>query len=215
MSMSVRRYHDRFETRLERHAALGKIYVSLAVVTIVGLSFGLQAIAIHEAIPPGNLDTYIDAVVFFFLGYIFEGFLIWLLVTFVLFLLSVLVGGRPYMGYLIRIVGIGMAPMAISSLFWSFGRLQALDGQTPPATRLDGISYEMGAIGEYVSTAAGDPTAVRFTLLGCALFAISGYVWTVGTAYAADISKDKAAVFSALCVLGYGYWKLAAVLPGI
>jgi len=211
--MGMKRYHHQFQTLLQRHAALGKIYLSLAVVTVVSLSFSLQAIALHQAIPSGDIDTYIDAVVFFFLGYIFEGLLLWLLVTFVLFFLSILVGGKPYMGYLIRIVGIGMAPMAIASLFWSYGRLQALDGQTPPALRLDGISYEMGAMGEYISTAAGDATAVQFTLLGCAFFVISGYVWTVGTAYAADISSTKAAAFSALCVLGYGFWKLVAVLP--
>lgn len=213
--MGMRQYHNRFETMLKRHAALGKIYWSLAVVTVVSLSFSLQAIVLHEAIPAGEIDAYIDAVVFFFLGYIFEGFMLWILVTFALFFLSLLGGGKPYMGYLLRIVGIGMAPMLISSVFWSFGRFRALDGQAPPDRRLEGISYEMDAIGEYVSTAAGDPSAVQFTLIGCAFFVISGYVWAVGTTYAADISMRKAALFSAVCVLAYGYWKLTAVLPGI
>lgn len=211
----MKQYHTQFEEVLTRHAALGKIYLSLAVVTVVSLSFSLQAIAIHEAIPDGELDTYIDAVVFYFLGYIMEGFALWILITFVLFFLSLVSGGRPYMGYLIRIVGIGMAPMAISSVFWSIGRFQALNGQSPPDLRLEGISFEFNAIGEYVSTAAGDPVAVQFTLLGCVFFVISGYVWAVGTKYAADISMGKATAFSAVCVLGYGYWKLAAVLPAL
>jgi hypothetical protein len=210
--MSVRRYHNRFETRLERHAALGKIYVALAIVTVVGLTFSLQGVALHEAIPAGDLSSYIDGVIFYILGYALEAFFVWLLVTFALFILSLLAGGKPYMGYLIRIVGVGMAPMAISSLFWSFARFQALNGQSPPSTRLSGISQEIDALNEYIGTVAGDPTLVQFSVLGCALFVITWYVWAVGTAYAADISNRKAAVFSAVCVLAYAYWKLRPVL---
>lgn len=209
--MVVRLFTDP-EKYLERKSAIGRIYEPGAIVVLVALSYTLQPIAFFYALEPAEVDIVMDLLTVQWIGYLLWGLGLWGIFTFMLYVLSSLVGGKPLLGHMVRVVGWGMAPMILTGVVWSAGKYVVFQDYTLTEPDYPGVDQQNIAFSEFTAQAAGDPVLIGTTLLGCLFVAVSGYLWAAGLVTASNIDIQKARLVSGITVVIYVLFKLVPVV---
>lgn len=203
---------DRLSEFLEHQAAQGRMYIPVAILGVLGVVFSLQAYAIRLTLNAEQKETFIDAIVLYHVYYFFEPFLMWVIFALILFVLGVIYGGQPFMGYLLRVLPWGMIPMLVGSLLWSYGRYRALLGVSPPELAFSGVGREVNHVNQYLAKVSGDPELVQFMAVGTLFLVVTWYIWTLGVEYANDMSRRRAALSAGFLVVVYAAWKLSGTV---
>lgn len=197
---------------MERKAAVGRLYVPMLVVLLVSLSLSLQMVALYHTLSPAATEWVIDLVVILWVGYIGWGLALWALASFVLYVLSSLVGGKPLMGHIVRVVGWGMVPLVPAGVVWSAGKYLVYEEYTLSEPNFSDVAQQNAVFTDYTAQAAGDPLLVGTTVLGCLFLVGTAYVWTAGLVTASALPRRKAALVSVTVAGAYALSKLVAVV---
>ncbi|MFC7141503.1 YIP1 family protein [Halosimplex aquaticum] len=200
------------EDYLERKSAVGRIYEPGVIVALVALSFSLHPIAFSYALGPRESEWVLDLLTVLWIGHLVWGLALWGIFTAALYVLSSLIGGRPLMGHLTRVVGWGMAPLILASLVWAGGKYLVYRDAALSEPPYPGIEHENKVFNEFTAQAAGDPLLIGTTILGCLFVLVTGYLWAAGLVTASDISRREGAIVSGITVGVYVLWKIVAVV---
>lgn len=209
--MGIRLFTDS-ELFIQKQAATGRLVRPTLIVLAVAFALTAQAAAVYYSLG-SDIDQIINAVILLGGYYFLEAFALWLVFSFMLYLLTIGVGGHPLMGHIVRVVAWGMVPFIAAGLVWALGKYYALRDVAAPSPSVNSrIEHETGAMAEYTAEAAGEPVLVGAMVLGSVFLVASGYFWTVGMVKAGDMSRRRAAVVSAIPLVLYVGWKLLGVV---
>ena len=140
-------------------------------------------------------------------------FLLWVVVTILLYLLAPRLGGYPQIGLLFRVVGWGLAPLIAAGLVQSAGRLYALRTAMPPQEpAIAGFQHEYEVYQTYLAESTGDPAFVAATVLAIPIVLYSGYLWTLALETISELDRRRAAYAVAIPLALPLAWLLAPLV---
>ncbi|WP_255171503.1 YIP1 family protein [Natrononativus amylolyticus] len=196
---------------VERQSKYPGIRTQSLIAFLVGVAFGLQHIGLTTVLGselehvsgPIWVLTVVDLVV---------PFVLWGVVTVLIYYTARLVGGYFQIGLLFRMVGWGFAPLIASGFLVSLARLYALQGAAPPEEpSFSAFEYEYAAYQSYVDAATNEPVFLGATAVAAGFALLSGYIWAIVIEHLSGLSFTRALAVSALpvalCLVWIG-WQL-------
>lgn len=196
---------------VERQSNYPGIRTQGVFVALAGLAFGLQHYG-NFALLDESAGHVTGPLWVLPIADLLVAFLLWGVVTVVVYYVA-----RPFEGYfapevLFRMVGWGFVPLIASGLLRSLGRLYALRDAAPPAEpSIAGFEHEFEQYQLYVEPASSDPVFLGATLAAIPFLLYSGYVWALIVEHLGDVEFREAAVVAVvptLICLAWLVWPL-------
>lgn len=183
---------------VERQAKYPTIKVQTVIVLAVGITFGLwhlgNTVTLGEASDHVTRSIWVLSIVNFFFA-----FILWLVVTAAIQLLSRLIKAYFPVEVNFRLVGWGMAPLIVAGLIQSTAMLYALQDVAPPSDpEFSGFSYEYAEYMSFIDGGLSDPLFIGATILAIPFVLYSGYIWALAVSHLGDVDLRPALYVSAL-----------------
>ena len=198
------------DTFFERETRQGRLRGPVLVVSLVGISFALQSVAIFVAVEDAldiNSILTVNGILF-----ILEPFFAWGVLTILFFVLAKIWAPTVNFGRLFRLTGWGFLPVVLSGIVWSIGSYLAFRGRTVPEhVRRGLLESEREGYEILLEEASADSTLLVGLIVGGLFIFAAGYFWTYAVAYSTDLPRRKIILVTAIPTLLYFVWSVTRI----
>lgn len=183
---------------VQRQSKYPGIRTQAIVVTLVGLSFALGHLGTMMLLDDsfGHIN---QAVAVLATAELLMPFVLWVIISVLIYYIARLFQGYFTIGLLFQLVGWGMAPLVLSGLLRSIGRLAALQDAPPPEEpRFSAFEHQVDSYNAYAEAAISEPIFIATAVLAIPFVLYSAYVWALAVEHISGIEFREAL---AVCVV--------------
>lgn len=189
----------------EERVKYPKLKVQFVIVVLVGLIANLWRVRVIQQL--GAAASYVEDILYIFVMVgIAEFILWWLILTFIMHVLAIFLGGDSSYGDLLRLTGFGFWPMIIMGAVFSGGWILALRDAPPPEAppRVPSFRQRFQVYNEWLVDTANvytDPVLLASLLIGSLFVIGAGILWIRAVQVVTGLDEPRAAIAAGVPVL--------------